>query len=98
MRRQSCPSRKRSARVSCRYAENLIGDPAVAITYLEQAAASVSAAIEEKKLTGAPAVRNVAGYLFRTFIHMVDKAKRREANLEHSLEEYGNAVYPDRRG
>jgi DNA-directed RNA polymerase specialized sigma24 family protein len=74
------------------YAQNLIGDPAVAITYLEQAAASVSAAIEEKKLTGAPAVRNVAGYLFRTFIHMVDEARRREANIEHSLEEYDTLV------
>jgi DNA-directed RNA polymerase specialized sigma24 family protein len=74
------------------YAQNLIGDPAIAITYFEQAAASVSAAIEEKKLTGAPPVRNVGGYLFRTFIHLVDEAKRREANLEHSLEQYGTLV------
>jgi DNA-directed RNA polymerase specialized sigma24 family protein len=74
------------------YAQHLLGDPAVAITYLEQAAASVSVAIEEKKLSGAPVVRNVGGYLFRTFIHMVDEARRREANLERSLEEYGNLV------
>jgi RNA polymerase sigma factor (sigma-70 family) len=74
------------------YAQSLLGDPAVAITYLEQAAASVSAAIEEKRLAGEPAVRNVGGYLFRTFIHMVNQARRREANLEQSLEEYDTQV------
>jgi RNA polymerase sigma factor (sigma-70 family) len=80
------------------YAQNLIGDPAVAITYLEEAAASVSAAIAEKKLTGAPAVRNIGAYLFRTFIHMVDNARRREANLEQSLEEHGTQVPLSERG
>ena len=34
------------------YAENLIGDPAVAVTCLEEAAASVSAAIKQKQRTG----------------------------------------------
>ena len=71
------------------YAQNLIGDPALAINYFEEAAASVSAAIEQKRTSGAPAVRNVAAYLFRTFIRMVDDAKRKEAILEKSLLEYG---------
>jgi hypothetical protein len=31
------------------YAQNLIGDPALAINYFEEAAASVSAAMEEKE-------------------------------------------------
>jgi DNA-directed RNA polymerase specialized sigma24 family protein len=71
------------------YAENLIGDPAVALTCLEEAAASVSAVIAEKHETGTPAVRNVSAYLFRTFIHRIDKAKQRKTSLEQSLQEYG---------
>jgi DNA-directed RNA polymerase specialized sigma24 family protein len=73
------------------YAQNLIGDPALAINYFEEAAASVSAAIEEKKASGAPAVRNVAAYLFRTFIRMVDDAKHKEAIIEESLKGSGEA-------
>jgi DNA-directed RNA polymerase specialized sigma24 family protein len=73
------------------YAQNLIGDPALAINYFEEAAASVSAAIEEKKASGAPVVRNVAAYLFRTFIRMVDDAKHKEKILEESLKESGEA-------
>jgi len=73
------------------YAQNLIGDPASAINYLEEAAASVSAAIEQKKLSGGPQVRNIAAYLFRTFVRRVDDARRKEAVLERSLEEHGNA-------
>jgi len=71
------------------YAENLIGDPAVAVTCLEEAAASVSAAIEEKQRTGAPAVRDVSAYLFRTFIHLIDKANRKEIGFEDAVQQYG---------
>src|SRR6185437_16427837 len=60
------------------YADNLIGDPAVAVTCLEEAAASVSAAIAEKQRVGAPGVRDISAYLFRTFIHLIDGAKQRE--------------------
>jgi RNA polymerase sigma factor (sigma-70 family) len=76
------------------YAQNMIGDPALAMNYFEEAAASVSAAIEEKTASGAPAVRNVAAYLFRTFIRMVDDAKRKEKILEESLKESGEARIP----
>jgi RNA polymerase sigma factor (sigma-70 family) len=75
------------------YAQNLIGDPALAMNYFEEAAASVSAAIEEKS-SGAPAVRNVAAYLFRTFIRMVDDAKHKEKILQESLRESGEARIP----
>ena len=71
------------------YAENLIGDPALAIGYFEEAAASVSAAIEQKKTSDGPAIRNVGAYLFRTFIRIVDDAKRKETTLEKSHLEYG---------
>ncbi len=76
------------------YAQNLIGDPALAMNYFEEAAASVSAAIEEKKASGAPAVRNVAAYLFRTFIRIVDDAKYKEKSLEESLKESVEARIP----
>jgi RNA polymerase sigma factor (sigma-70 family) len=76
------------------YAQHLIGDPALAMNYFEEAAASVSAAIEEKKASGAPAVRNVAAYLFRTFIRMVDDAKHKQKILEESLKESGEAQIP----
>jgi RNA polymerase sigma factor (sigma-70 family) len=76
------------------YARNLIGDPALAMNYFEEAAASVSAAIEEKQVSGAPAIRNVAAYLFRTFIRMVDDAKHKEKILEESLKESGEARIP----
>ena len=73
------------------YAHNLIGDPAAAINYLEEAAASVSAAMEQKKLSGRPEVRNVAAYLFRTFVRMVDDAKYKEAIAQESIGEQGNS-------
>ena len=76
------------------YAQNLVGDPALAINYFEEAAASVSAAVEEKKASGAPAVRNVAAYLFRTFIRIVDDAKHKEKILEESLKESVEARIP----
>ena len=76
------------------YAQNLIGDPALAINYFEEAAASVSAAIEEKKASGAPAIRNVAGYLFRTFIRMVDDAKHKEKVRQESLKDSGEVRIP----
>lgn len=76
------------------YAQHLIGDPALAMNYFEEAAASVSAAIEEKKASGVPAIRNVAGYLFRTFIRMVDEAKRKEKLLEESLKDSSETGIP----
>src|SRR5579859_462549 len=76
------------------YAQNLIGDPALAMNYFEEAAASVSAAIDDKKASGAPAVRNIAAYLFRTFIRMVDDAKHKEKIREESLKESGKTRIP----
>lgn len=75
------------------YAENLIGDSAVSITCLEEAAASVSAAIEEKQRTGSVPVRNIGAYLFRTFIHLIDKLKQREISLEQAVQDYGETQF-----
>ncbi len=75
------------------YAEELIGDPAVAVTCLEEAAASVSAAIAEKQRMGAPGVRDIGAYLFRTFIRLIDKAKQREMSFEDAIQEYGETQF-----
>ncbi len=73
---------------SVSYAEKLLGDPALAVSFFEQAAATVSEAIEQKRTAGSPAVRYLAAYLFRTFIRIVGKAKRKEEVLEESLRNY----------
>lgn len=66
------------------YAEHIVGDAAIAITCLEEAAASVSAVIAEKRRSGAPTVRDVRAYLFRTFIHRIDRARQRQVIFEES--------------
>jgi len=70
---------------SVSYAEKLLGDPALALNFFEQAAATVSEAISQKRSSGSPSVRNLAAYLFRTFIRIVGKAKRKEEIFEESL-------------
>jgi DNA-directed RNA polymerase specialized sigma24 family protein len=66
------------------YAERLLGDPALAMNLFEQAAASVSEAIKTKQ-RGGSAVRDLAAYLFRTYIRLVSQAKRKETMLAESL-------------
>jgi DNA-directed RNA polymerase specialized sigma24 family protein len=70
---------------SVSYAEKLLGDPARALNFFEQAAATVSEAIKQKRSSGSPSVRNLAAYLFRTFIRIVGKARRKEEIFEESL-------------
>lgn len=68
-----------------RYAEKLLGDSAVAMTLFEDAAASVSEAIRTKQATGS-AVRDLAGYLFRTYVRLVSHAKQKDSVLSESLD------------
>lgn len=67
------------------YAEKLLGDPALAVTLFEKAAASVSEAVEVKRVAGAPPVRDLSAYLFRTFIHMVMQIHQKKNSLEEPL-------------
>ena len=69
------------------YAKNLVGDSAVVATCLEEAAASVSTVIAEKRQIGAPAIRDLSAYLFRTFIRRIERARQKHAIFEESLEE-----------
>jgi DNA-directed RNA polymerase specialized sigma24 family protein len=73
------------------YAQKLIGDPATAINHLEEAAACVSRAIKQKRLAGAPEVRNVEAYLFRVFVRRVDDTRRKQTDLEESLQNHGES-------
>lgn len=66
------------------YAEKLLGDPAVAMNLFEEAAASVSEAIRTKQASGS-AVRDLAGYLFRTYIRLVGQAKQKDSMFSESL-------------
>jgi RNA polymerase sigma factor (sigma-70 family) len=67
------------------YAEKLLGDPAVAMNLFEQAAASVSEAIRTKQTSGS-AVRDLAAYLFRTYIRLVSEAKQKDSMFSESLD------------
>jgi len=78
------------------YAEKVLADPALAISFFEQAAAAVSEALEAKKSSGAPVVKNLPAYLFRAFIRIVGQVRRKNAILEESVRTY--AVTEDWRG
>ena len=65
-------------RHAIRHAENLLIDPAVAASLLEEAAAAVSRAIDRKKHGDQEPVRDLQAYLFRAFLRRVNKAKKRQ--------------------
>ena len=67
------------------YAEKLLGDPALALTLFEEAAASVSEATKGKRSAGAPPVRDLSAYLFRTFIRKVHRTHQRSFLIEEPL-------------
>lgn len=73
---------------SVSYASKLLGDPALALTFLEQAAATVSEVLEAKRSEGAPAVKNLPAYLFRTFIRIVGTVRKKDTLLRGSLRAY----------
>lgn len=66
------------------YAENVLGDSAVAMNLFEEAAASVSDAVRAKQ-AGGSAVRDLAAYLFRTYMRLVSQEKQRDSMLSESL-------------
>jgi DNA-directed RNA polymerase specialized sigma24 family protein len=63
------------------YGERLLRDPALAATFLEESAASVSRAIMFKRNTGAAGVRNLQAYVFRAFLRRVNKVRRKDPIL-----------------
>ncbi len=67
------------------YAEKILGDPAVIQNLFEEAAAAVSEAVETKKASAKPPVRDLRAYLFRAFVHRIAQEKRREATLRNEI-------------
>ena len=67
-----------------RYAEKLIGDPAVAINLFEEAAATVSQALRDKAANGAPDIHDMRRYLFRVFLNRLGEERRAEVHAEDS--------------
>src|SRR6202043_3263518 len=61
-----------------RYAEKVLGDPALAITLFEESAATVSQTQRERAARGTPDVKDMRGYLFLAYIRRVRREKRAE--------------------
>jgi DNA-directed RNA polymerase specialized sigma24 family protein len=80
-----------------RYAEKLLGDPALALNLFEETAASVSKVRSEKAGTGKPDVTDVRGYLFLAYMRRIRRQKRLEAVLNdpNSLSVTRQAQYAD---
>jgi DNA-directed RNA polymerase specialized sigma24 family protein len=73
------------------YAGQMLIDPAIAATLLEEAAATVSRTINSKRYSSQSGVLDLPSYLFRAFIRRVDRAKKRQliqeaAIIAHSAE------------
>ena len=81
------------------HAEQLLFDPAIAATLLEEAAASVSRALLSKRHSRQAGVRDLPSYLFRAFIRRINRAKKRqliqEAAILAHLAESPNSTDPN---
>jgi DNA-directed RNA polymerase specialized sigma24 family protein len=67
------------------HAEQLLIDPAIAATLLEEAAAAVSRSINSKRHSSQRDIRDLPSYLFRVFIRRVNRAKRRQLIHEAAI-------------
>lgn len=76
-----------------RYAERLLGDPALATTLLEEAAATVSHALREKANNGDASIENLQAYLFQAFLRLISKEKHTEVSF-NEVHEYDNESQP----
>jgi DNA-directed RNA polymerase specialized sigma24 family protein len=73
----------------------LLGDPAVVVDALEQVAAAVSRLVRTEAPPGAPAIKNLPGYVFRAFVRHVSRLKRRQLVLITSNGEAGPPHWTD---
>ena len=71
------------------HAENVLGDPALALSAFEETAATVSRVLSAQKRSGNGKIRNLSGYLFRAFLRRVDRLVRTELLFgEHITNEF----------
>ena len=64
-----------------RYAEKVVGDPALAISLFEETAATVSRTLRDKAAKGKPDVTDIRGYLFHSYMRRIKRQKRLETVL-----------------
>jgi DNA-directed RNA polymerase specialized sigma24 family protein len=76
-----------------RYAEKLLRDPALATSLFEEAAATVSHALRDKAVSGAPTIRDMRSYLFRAFLRRIGEERSREILVEDSAD--ADALMPE---
>jgi DNA-directed RNA polymerase specialized sigma24 family protein len=76
------------------YGEELLRDPALATSLLEESAALATRAIRAKHRSGMAGIRNLNVYLFRAFVRRVNKVKLKEPTLV-SASEVNLETYPD---
>jgi DNA-directed RNA polymerase specialized sigma24 family protein len=62
--------------------ERILGDPALAVTLLEEVAAATTSAIHTRFLRGEPPIDDLDGYLYLAFIRRVRDAKRKGPVLQ----------------
>lgn len=60
------------------HAENVLGDPALALSAFEETAATVSRMLSAQQQSGNRRIQNLSGYLFRAFLRRVDRLMRTE--------------------
>ena len=71
------------------HAENVLGDPALALSAFEETAATVSRVLSAQKRSDDRKIRNLSGYLFRAFLRRVDRLMRTELLFgEHTTNEF----------
>jgi DNA-directed RNA polymerase specialized sigma24 family protein len=80
-----------------RYAEKVVGDPALAISLFEETAATVSQTRRDKAASGKPDVTDIRGYLFLAYMRRIRRQKRMESVLRDptSLPFIRQAEYAD---
>lgn len=69
------------------YGEKLLGDPALAMSLFEEAAATVSKTIKDKAASGKPRIRDMRGYLFRAYLRRISVERKGSLTLEDSTDE-----------
>ena len=84
------------ARQALSYGEKILGDPAVALNLFEEAAAAVSEAVETRRASAKPPVRDLRAYLFRVYVRRISQERRRDVTLNHKVELRQEANRPKR--
>ena len=74
------------ARRAVSHGERQLGDPALALSLFEEAAATVSRTLNEKAASGKPGIRDIRGYLFRTYLRRLSAEKRAHLALDEATE------------